>query len=143
MVQASQCQEAIRELNDFTKFLQNSILTEIDLISEHGELLHPDDIMPGTYKFIIQYVGGECKVGTKAMIQDIIEQSVRLTKGALIFRGFDIGSFLLVYQISEVVKKYLLEYKFTKQDFMFLEGNCITSLLVDDTEIMKLNKVIM
>ena len=39
LVKASQCQEAIKELNDFTKMLQNSILAEIDLISEHGELL--------------------------------------------------------------------------------------------------------
>ena len=143
LVKASRCQEAIKELNDFTKMLQNSILAEIDLISEHGELLHPDDLMPGTYKFIIEYVGGKCTMGTKEMIQNVVEQSVRLRKGVLIFRGFDIGSFVLVYQISEVVKKYLLEYRFTKQDLMFLEGNCITNLIVDDTEIMKLNKVIM
>ena len=73
MVQASGCQEAIKELNDFTEFLQNSILTEIDLISEHGELLHPDDLMPGTYKFIIEYVGGKCKIETKEMVQGIVE----------------------------------------------------------------------
>ena len=99
--------------------------------------------MPGTYKFIIEYVGGKCTLGTKEMIQNVVEQSVHLRKGVLIFRGFDIGSFLLVYQISEVVKKYLLEYRLTQQDLMFLEGNCITKLIVDDTEIMKLNKVIM
>ena len=143
MVQASQCQEAIKELNDFTEFLQNSILTEINLLSEHGELLHPDDIMPGTYKFIIEYVGCKCKVGTKTMIQNVVEQSVHLKKGILIFRGFDIGSFLLVYQILEVVKRYLLKYRFTKQQLTFLEGNNITNLIVDDTEIMRLNKVIM
>ena len=48
LVQASECPEAIKELIDFTELLQNSILTEIDLMSEHGELLHPDDFMPGT-----------------------------------------------------------------------------------------------
>ena len=44
LVQASECPEVIKELTDFTELLQNSILTEIDLISEHGELLHPDDL---------------------------------------------------------------------------------------------------
>ena len=39
LIQASECPEAIEELNDFAELLQNSILTEIDLISEHGELL--------------------------------------------------------------------------------------------------------
>ena len=145
LVQASECPEAIKELTDFTELLQNSILTEIDLISEHGELLHPDDFMPGTYKFIIEYVGGKCTIETKEMVRGIVEQSVRLRKGSLIFKGIDVGSILFIYQISEVVKNYLLQYKFTEQDVRFLEGNNITSLIVDDVRIMSSsqpNKVI-
>ena len=136
LVQASDYPEAIKELTEFTRLLQNSILTEIDLISEHGELLHPDDFMPGTYKFIIEYVGGKCTIETKEMVQSIVEQSVRLKKGVLIFKGFDVGSILFIYQISEAVKNYLLQYKFTEQDVRFLEGNNITSLIVDDVRIM-------
>ena len=145
LVQASECPEAIKELTDFTELLQNSVLTEIDLMSEHGELLHPDDFMPGTYKFIIEYVGGKCKIGTKEMVQGIVEQSVHLKKGALIFKGFDVGSILFIYQISKAVKVYLLQYKFTEQDVGFLEGNNITSLIVDGVKIMSSsqpNKVI-
>ena len=145
LVQASECPEAIKELTDFTELLQNSILTEIDLVSEHGELLHPDDFIPGTYKFIIEYVGGKCTIGTKEMVQGIVEQSVHLKKGVLIFKGFDVGSILFIYQISEAVKNYLLQYKFTEQDVRFLEGNSITSLIVDGVRIMSSsqpNKVI-
>ena len=145
LIQASECPEAIKELTDFTELLQNSILTEIDLISEHGELLHPDDVMPGTYKFIIEYVGGKCTIGTKDMIQGIVEQNVRLRKGTLIFKGVFVGSILFIYQISEIVKNYLLQYKFTEQDVRFLEGNNITSLIVDGVRIMSSsqpNKVI-
>ena len=145
LVQASGCSEAIEELTNFTESLRNSVLTEIDLMSEHGELLHPDDFMPGTYKFIIEYVGGKCKIETKEMVQGIVEQSVRLKKGALIFKGVDVGSILFIYQISEAVKNYLLQYKFTEEDVTFLEGNNITSLIVDDVRIMSSsqpNKVI-
>ena len=145
LVQASECPEAIKELTDFTESLHNSILTEIDLMSEHGELLHPDDFMPGTYKFIIEYVGGKCKIETKEMVQGIVEQTVRLKKGVLIFKGVDVGSILFIYQISETVKNYLLEYKFTEEDVKFLEGNNITSLTVDGVRIMSSsqpNKVI-
>ena len=145
MVQASGCPEAIKELTDFTESLHNSILTEIDLMSEDGELLHPDDFMPGTYKFIIEYVGGKCTIETKEMVQGIVEQSVRLNKGVLIFKGIDSGSILFIYQISEAVKDYLLEYKFTEEDVVFLEGNKIRSLIVDGVRIMSLsqpNKVI-
>ena len=145
LVQASECPEAIKELTNFTNLLQNSILTEVNLMSEHGELLHPDDFMPGTYKFIIEYVGGKCTIETKEMVQGIVEQSVRLRKGSLIFKGIDVGSILFIYQISEVVKNYLLQYKFTEEDVRFLEGNNITSLVVDDVRIMSSsqpNKVI-
>ena len=136
LIQASECPEAIKELTDFTELLQNSILTEIDLMSEHGELLHPDDFMPGTYKFIIEYVGGKCTIETKEMVQSIVEQSVHLKKGVLVFKGFDVGSILFIYQISEAVKNYLLQYKFTKPDVRFLEGNNITCLIVDGVTIM-------
>ena len=145
LIQASECPEAIKELTDFTELLQNSILAEIDLISEHGELLHPDDVMPGTYKFIIEYVGGKCTIETKEMVQGIVEQSVRLRKGTLIFKGVDVGSILFIYQISEAVKNYLLQYKFTEQNVRFLEGNNITSLIVHGISIMSSsqpNKVI-
>ena len=104
-------------------------------MSEYGELLHPDDFMPGTYKLIIEYVGGKCKMGTKEMIQGIVEQSVHLKEGVLIFKGFDVGSILFIYQISEAIKNYLLQYKFTKQDIKFLEENNITSLIVDGVTI--------
>ena len=145
MVQASECPEAIKKLTDFTELLQHSILTEIDLISEHGELLHPDDFMSGTYKFIIEYVGGKCTIETKEMVQGIVEQSVHLCKGSLIFKGVDVGSILFIYHISEAVKSYLLQYKFIEQDIRFLEGNNITSLIVDGVRIMSSsqpNKVI-
>ena len=145
LVQASGCPEAIKELTDFTEFLHHSVLTEIDLMSEHGELLHPDDFMPGTYKFIIEYVGGKCTIETKEMVQSIVEQSVHLDKGVLIFKGVDVGSILFIYQISEAVKNYLLQYKFTEEDVTFLEGNNITNLIVDGVRIInssRPNKVI-
>ena len=145
LVQASDCPEAIKELTDFTESLHNSILTEIDLMSEDGELLHPDDFMPGTYKFIIEYVGGKCTIETKEMVQGIVEQSVRLNKGVLIFKGIDAGSILFIYQITEAVKDYLLDYKFAEEDVAFLEGNKIRSLIVEGVRIMSTsqpNKVI-
>jgi len=115
LVQASECPEAIKELTDFTKSLHNSILTEIDLMSEHGELL--------------------LSIETKEMVQGIVEQSVRLNKGVLIFKGIDSGSILFIYQISEAVKHYLLEYKFTEENVVFLEGNKIRSLIIDGVKI--------
>ena len=52
--------------------------------------------MPGTYKFIIEYVGGKCTIETKEMVKGIVEQSVRLRKRTLIFKGIDVGSILFI-----------------------------------------------
>ena len=100
--------------------------------------------MPGTYKFVIEYVGGKCTIETKEMVQSIVEQSVRLRKGTLIFKGVHVGSILFIYQIADTVKSYLLQYKFTEQDVRFLEGNNITSLIVDGVRmsLSQPNKVI-
>ena len=141
LVQASGSQKAIEELDSFTTKLQNSVLSEIDLMSEHGELMHPDDFMPGTYKFIIQYVGGKCDIRTMKMVKGIVEQCINLKKGVLIFKGFGVGSILFIYQISVIVKDYLLQYNFTKSDFTFLKENRIASLTVDGVTIIDTLKV--
>ena len=141
IVQTSECPEAIKELNNFTELLKNSILAQLNLVSGHGGFLNPDDFMPGTYRFVIEYEGGNCTIETKKMIESIVLQSVRLKNGMLIFKGVGIGSILFIYQISETIKNYLLHYKLTKQDLAFLEGNQIVSLKVDDVCIMHLSKL--
>ena len=50
----------------------------------------------------------KCTIETKEILQGIAEQSVRLEKGSLIFKGVDMGSILLIHQISGAVKNYLL-----------------------------------
>ena len=144
VVQTSECPEAIKELNDFSDLRKSSILAEIDLISGHGGFLNPDDFMPETCIFVIEYIGGKCTMDTKEMIENIVLQSFRLKHGTIQFKGVVAGSILFIYQISEAVKKYLLDYKFTEQDLAFLEGNKILSLEVDDINIMhssQLNKI--
>ena len=84
------------------------------------------------------YVGGKCKIETKEMVQGIVGQSGHLKK-VLISKGFNVGSmhsYNTVYKISDAVKGYILQYKFTKQDVSFLEGNNITSLIVDSVNIL-------
>ena len=145
LVHSSGCQEAIDVLTRFTELLHSSILMEVDLMSEYGELMNPDDLMLGSYKFVIKYVGGKCTLETKEFIENIMEQAVHLKKGMFVFKGFYPGSILFIYQISDVVKKYLLKYTFSVQNLKFLVGNNITRLTVDDTPIMdslQLNEVI-
>ena len=75
------------------------------------------------------------------MVQGIVQQSGHLKK----FNVGSMHSFNTVYKISDAIKSYLLQYKFTKQDVTFLEGHNITSLIVDSVKILSSsqpNKVI-
>ena len=143
LVHSSGCKEAIEVLTKFTESLHDSTLMEVDLMS--GELVNPSDLMLGSYKFVIKYVGSECTPKIKEQIENIMEQTVHLKKGMFVFIGVFPGSILFIYQISDVVKIYLLNYTFSVQNLKILVGNNITRLTVDGTTIMDsshLNEVI-
>ena len=80
-VEATECQEAIKLLDDFTKELHTSVLSDLDLLREDGELQDPKDFMPGTHKLVIKYVGGKCTLNTKEMVQNIVCERFLLKKG--------------------------------------------------------------
>ena len=136
-LQVIECQDGIDELNKFTELLQSGILKEVDLLSESGKLWDPaDQFIQGSYKFVVEYVGGTGLLEAQKMIQSIIQQRVDLKRGTLIFRGFGNGSILFIYQVSEAVKLYLLQYTFTEQDLVMFAALFIKKLTINDDIIM-------
>ena len=133
-VESTDCPEAIEALTTFTDEMHNSILKELDLLSECGQMMNPDDLMPGTYKFAIEYIGGRCTLETKSTIQNVIREHFHLQKGTIVFKGVEMACIFFVYQISEAVKSYLLEYQLDNQNLIALAANNITRLLVDGIE---------
>ena len=112
LVESTECQEAIKLLDDFTEELRCSILRELDLLSEDGELHNPKDSMPDTHKLVIKYVGrGMCTLAMKEKIQNIIYECFRLRKGIITFKGVEEGCFAFVYQISVAIKRHMLQRK--------------------------------
>ena len=53
LVESTECQEAVKLLDDFTEELHCSILKDLDLLSEDGELLKLRDFMQSTQKLVI------------------------------------------------------------------------------------------
>ena len=139
-VESTECEEAIKLLEDFTKELHHSILIDLSLLSKDGELRDPQDFMPGTHKLVIKYVGDKCTLKTKEIVQNIIYECFRLTRGSIIFKGVTEGCVAFVYQISPTVKSYLLQYPLTTKDTELLFENQINCVIVDDKE-LKLPKV--
>ena len=140
-VESTECKEAIKLLDDFTKELRCSILNDLNLLSKDGELRDPKDLMPGTHKLIIKYVGGKCTMKTKEIVQNIICECFHLKKGSIIFKGVQEGCVAFVYQISPSVKSYLLHYSLATNDIILLLKHQIIRFIIDDEE-SKLPKVI-
>ena len=146
LVVSAECQEAIKLLDDFTEEVRHSILSDLDLLSEDGELLNPKDFMPNTHKLIIKYVGGgKCTLTAKEKIQSIIYECFCLRKGSITFKGVQEGCFVFVYQISAAVKCHMLQRENTSCDVTMLADNYITCISIDDVELKissQLNEVI-
>ena len=131
-VESTGCEEAIKVLDAFTDEMHNSILKELDLLSDCGkELKNPDDLMPGTYKFVIEYFGSHFTLETKNVIQKVIREHFNLKKGTIVFKGIEIACIGLVYQVSEAVKLYLLHYQPDDQDLAAFSAHSISGFIID------------
>ena len=135
-VESTGCQEAIKLLDDFTEEVRHSILKDLDLLSEGGELLNPQDFMPNTHKLVIKYVGGgKCTLTAKEKVQNIIYECFHLRKGSITFMGVQEGCFALVYQISAAVKCHMLQIEIASSDVTMLAENYIMCISIDDVEL--------
>ena len=135
LVESTECQEAIMLLDDFTEELRCSILKDLDLLSEGGELCNLKDFMQGTHKLVIKYVGGKCTLKAKEKIQDIIYDCFHLRKGSISFNSVQEGCIALVYQISGAVKSHMLRKEITPSDVTVLTENHIKCILIDDVKL--------
>ena len=130
-VESTNCQEAIEVLATFTDEMHSSILKELDLLSDCGQKLNPDDLMPGTYTFAIEYIGGHCTIEIKTIIQNVIREHFHLQKGTIIFNGVQKSSIIFVYQISAAVRLYLLQYQLENESLTCFAEHSITCLIID------------
>ena len=133
-IQSTKCQEAVKLLNDFTKDLRNSVLSDLDLLTENGELRDPKDFMPGTHKLVIKYDGVKCTMKIENLVRNIIYRCFRLKKGSITFKGVQEGCIAFIYQISPPVKSYLQQRTSTIKSDVFFEGK-IKCLIIDDEEL--------
>ena len=127
------CNEALNLLEEFTKELNNSILKELDLMSEINK-----PAMKGIYTLKVKYTGKEsCKLSTEKMVRRIVMESLELKRASIFLIGAAEGCITFIYQISAVVKSYILDHKRVTPKGLALLASCdIKCLIVDETEIL-------
>ena len=131
LVKSTDCSEAIKLLDDFTEKLNFSILRNLDLLYENGELRNPTEFMSGTHKLIINYVGGKCTMKIEKLVRNIICERFHLKKGSIFFRGVQMGSVNFIYQISAAVKAHIQQYFIISKN-VFSVKDKIKCLMIDD-----------
>ena len=132
-VESTECEEAMKLLDDFTKELHSSVLSDLDLLGDVGELQGPMESMPKTHKLIIKYIGGKCTMETKELVQNIIYEHFHLQRGSIIFKGIQDDSDTSVYQISPTIKSHIQQYPITTKNVF--PQDTIKSLKIDDKEL--------
>ena len=136
LVESTECQEAVKLLDDFAEELRSSILKDLDLLSEDGELLKPRDFMHSTHKLVIKYVGdSKFTLKAKEKIHNIIYRCFHLKKGCIIFKGVQEGCFALTYQVSAAVKSHMLKIELTPGDVTMFAEHHIVSVSIDDVKL--------
>lgn len=129
-----ECKEALELLEGFTKELHLSVLLELDLLSEAGELQDP---IPRNHKLVVKYTGAKCLVKTEGLIRSIICEFFNLKPWSFTLNCVQDGCIALVYQISSTVKSHLLQYKTTTNHVALLKKNHIKSIIIDG-EVLKI-----
>ena len=138
LLSSIECKEATEILDDFTKELQNSVLQELDLLSEIEEPLDP---LPRTHKLVIKYTGDRCTFETEKSIRSTICNCFHLKTWSVTFNCVQDGCIALVYQISSSVKSHLLQYKTTADDATFIRESHIKHIIIDD-KILKIPSIL-
>ena len=140
-VVSTECEEAIKVLGDFTAELQESILKDLDLMTDCGELLQPEQLSSGECRLVIKYIGGNCTIDTLRIVQNVIRERFQLMRGSIIFRGVEEGCIALVHEISPSVKSHLLQCKLDDDDRNVLAKHKIKCLLIDGVTLPCFSKV--
>ena len=136
LVQSIDCEEAVKLLDGFTEMLKHSILQSLDVLPE----LNNFKSLPGTHKLIIKFTGGKCTLKNKAIIQEVLNECFHLKKVSIIFRGAMEGCVAFVFQISNVVKSYLQQYRATIEEVDTLAKHSISQILIDNEKLMVISQ---
>ena len=141
-INSTDCEEAIQIVEDFTKELENSLLKDLNLLSD-GDLSFKYSIyvLPsGKWrKLTIECIGKSLTCQDKNLIQNIICEKFELPEASMQFIAVTPGSVHLIYEISVKVKEHLLQYRITTdiiKSFIAYQINCFT---IDDERELKVS----
>ena len=130
-IKSTDCEEAIHMVESFTAELKDSLLRQLNLAS--CDLWDAPTLPSGKRrKLTIEYRGSNLKYENKHLIQNIICEKFELPAASVQFVAAKKGSVNLIFEISVIVKEYLLQYRITNDMVASFVAYRISCLIIDD-----------
>lgn len=141
-INSTDCKEAIQLVENFTKELENSLLNDLNLLSDDDlSFKYNLYVLPSgkRRKLTIECSGKSLTCQDKNLIQNIICEKLELPEASMQFVTATEGSVYLIYEISITVKEHLLQYRITAgivKSFIVYQIICFT---IDDEMELKMS----
>ena len=140
-IESTKCERAINVLTDFTNELKNSLLMSLSLLSD-DTLRCKSDFQPtgSIQKLTIEYRGRDLKPEDIKVIKKILcDHFEDLREEFIQFIAANVGSVKLIFEMSLMVKEYLLQYKITTGAVTSLFEHQINRLIINDEMELKMS----
>lgn len=139
-VMSTECEDAVKVLTDFTQYLENSLLMNLNLLSDEDlrNKLTPHPC-GNRRKLTIECRGRSIRLEDKRLIQGIICEEFTLSEGSIQFVTAKGGSVYLIFEISLKVKEHLLQCKITASAVASFSKYKIIRLIIDDEVELKVS----
>ena len=144
-INSTDCEEAIQIVENFTKELENSLLKDLNLLSDNDlSFKYSSYVFPSgkRRKLTIECSGKSLTCQDKNLIQNIICEKFELPEASMQFITVTTGSVYLIYEISVKVKEHLLQYRITVDIVKSLITCQINCLAIDDEMELKVSAVL-
>ena len=141
LIKSTGCKQAIKVLTDFTNELNNSLLMHLNVLSDDN-LRCKSNFQPtgSIQKLTIEYRGRDLKPEDIKVIKKILcDHFEDLREEFIQFIAANVGSVKLIFEISLMVKEYLLQYKITTGAATSLFEHQINRLIINDEVELKMS----
>ena len=132
-VEVSECEEAKGLMTDFTGLVKDSLLKELNLLSEHVDFKASQLPFDKNRKLEIKCENKDLHITTEdeKLIRIMLCELFKLPYLSVLLVDITQGCIALIYEISQEVKEHLLQYNITWQ-VIDVQKFVITKLIIDD-----------
>ena len=127
-----QCKKADEIFQGFLSRIDISALEDVDLVL-HCEASEPQGLTKPLLR--VKVTAEKCTSFIKRKVEEVVSLKFNLGEYTLRCRAIKQGCFELVYEISNALMSYLLDYDFTKSDAVSFTTHNIISLQINDIKL--------